>query len=183
MKMATAPRARQQRLWQTRPARKLARLLTAGALILAFAGVISARSNSKNNRRFTYVGGNQMLLRACVGDLELKNDVLTFRCPDGAETIPYASIQLMEYRPSLSQKVRKLAPHWEVIPSVAMPVLPKKRNRFFAVVYSEPASPSGNAHILKGLVLAVTPDAMQPYIAEIELKSNKRVEVYTHEEY
>ena len=158
----------------TRTARKLPRIVSALVAVLALAGILAARN--KETRKFVYVGGMQMLLRDCVGDLELKNDALTFRCHEGTETIPYASIELMQYRPRLSPKVHKLAIHWEVVPSAAMPVLPKKRNRFFAVVYSE-------AGIRKGLVLEASPETMQPYIAEIELKSNKRVEVYNHEEY
>ncbi len=149
-------------------------LLAGLAAILVFAGMLWGRS--KETRKFTYVGGNQTLLRDCAGDLQLKNDALTFRCPDGSETIPYASIEMMEYRPSLSPKIRKMAPHWAVVPSVAMPIMPKKHNRFFAVVYTD-------GGVRNGMVLEVSPQTMQPYVAEIELKSNKRVEVYSHEEY
>lgn len=188
MAMANAARSRQQSFHAMKLARTLAprgaglaAAFSALAVILAFAGVLNARA--KETRKFKYVGGMQMLLRDCAGDLELKNDSLTFRCGGTSESIPYSSIELMQYRPTLSSKIRKLAIHWEVVPSVAMPTLPKKRNRFFAVIYSEPASPSASARIVKGMVLEVSPETMQPYVAEIELKSNKRVEVYNHEEY
>jgi hypothetical protein len=156
------------------PARPLAHFLSALALIPAGAGILNARA--KETRKFKYVGGMQMLLRDCHGDLELKNDALTFRCADGSETIPYSAIELMQYRPSLSPRVRKLRIKWEVSPTAALPTLPKKRNRFLAVIYTEAGSS-------KGLVLEVSPETMQPYVAEIELKSNKRVEVYNHEDY
>jgi len=163
--------------------RRFSRIRAVGALaaILAFTGTLAPRS--KVARKFKYAGGMQSLLRDCSGGLELKTEALTFRCPDGTETVSYASIMFMQYRPSLSPKVRKLNIRWEVSPAAAMPIISKKRNRFFVVIYSEPALPSGRAGNPKGLVLEVTPETMQPYLAEIELKSGKRVEVYSHEDY
>jgi hypothetical protein len=179
--MAEALQQGRQRFWRRRTVGVLAPILSGLAAILAFTGTVA--SKSKETRKFKYAGGMQLLLRDCRGGLELKNDALTFRCPDGTETVPYTSIEFMEYRPSLSSKVRKLNIRWEVSPAGGMPIIPKKRNRFFVVIYSEPALPSGRAGNPKGLVLEVPPETMQPYIAEIELKSGKRVEVYSHEDY
>jgi hypothetical protein len=172
--MPKTRRQGRQRFWRIRAVGAL-------AAILAFAGTLTSRS--KETRKFKYAGGMQSLLRDCSGGLELKTDALTFRCPDGTETIPYTSIMFMQYRPSLSPKVRKLNIRWEVSPAAALPIVSKKRNRFFVVIYSKPALPSGRAGNPKGLVLEVAPETMQPYLAEIELKSGKRVEVFSHEDY
>ncbi len=165
--MAQGLRQRRHRFWRIRAVGVL-------VAILAFVGTLAPRS--KQTRKFKYAGGMQSLLRDCSGDLELKTDALTFRCPDGTETVPYASIMFMQYRPSLSPKVRKLNIRWQVSPAAALPIISKKQNRFFVVIYSDTGNP-------KGLVLEVTPKIMQPYLAEIELKSGKRVEVYSHEDY
>jgi hypothetical protein len=167
MKIAETRGQRRQKFW---------RISAVGALVAILASAGTLASRSKPNRRFKYVGGTESLLRDCSGDLELKNDALTFRCPGGTKTIPYASIEFMEYRPSPSAKVRKLGLQWEVPPPGAVPIISKKQNRFFAVIYSEAGNP-------QGLILEVSPNIMQPYIAEIELKSRKRVEVYSHEDY
>jgi len=61
---------------------------------------------------------------------------------------------------------------WKVKPT------PKHRrqNRYFTVLYNDAGS-------TRAIVFDVTPQVIQPYFAEIDLKSGKRVEVQSHEEY
>lgn len=65
---------------------------------------------------------------------------------------------------------------WQVRPPSAMPLLGSKKNRYFVIVYGAHGAPAG-------LVLEVPPLTMRPYLAEIDLKAGKRVEVKEYEEY
>jgi hypothetical protein len=50
------------------------------------------------------------------------------------------------------------------------------RNHYFTIVFTG----DGATH---AIVLAVSPEVMRPYLAEIDLKAGHRVEVQSHEEY
>lgn len=121
---------------------------------------------------FFYAGGTGTFTTGCGGDLELTHVSMTFRCPQGSVTIPYSSITLMQYRPKLSSQVRKLKLHWTVKPYGTS----AKRNQLFTILYKE-----GNA--TQALVLRVQPQTMRPYLAEIELNTRKRIEVWDYRGY
>ncbi len=122
--------------------------------------------------QFKYVGGTEDLVEGCEGNLELTSAVLTFKCPPGSVSVPYSSITLLEYRSNVSRRIRKLKLHWKVSP----PYGGGSKNRFFTVLFAE-----GGAS--RAIVLKVPPQSMRPYLAEIDLKAGKRVEVENHEEY
>jgi hypothetical protein len=121
---------------------------------------------------FKYVGGTEDVGWNCEGRVQLSGESLTFRCGERELAIPYASITLMQYRPDVSAKVREMNLNWKVRP----PHGRGKKNRYFSVVYSR----DGNTH---AVILEAGPDVMRPYLAEIDLKSGKRVEVRGYENY
>ncbi|MBI1983179.1 MAG: hypothetical protein HYS61_03160 [Acidobacteria bacterium] len=120
--------------------------------------------------QFKYAAGTESLHQGCEGNLELTSTGLTFRCPGGSITVPFSDITLMEYRNDVSRKIRKMKIPWRVKPNFVVPLLGGRRNRYFTVVFKT----DGTA---RALVLRVSPDAMRPYLAEIDLKSAHRVEV------
>lgn len=125
---------------------------------------------------FKYAGGTENLFEGCAGNLEVLPAVLTFKCEAGSVSVPYSSISLMQYRPDVSKKVWKMKPKWKVKPAYVVPVLGGKRNRFFTVLFSADGA-------RRAVVLEVLPGVMRPYLAEIDLKSGKRVEVLGYEKY
>lgn len=158
-------------------ASQTARLKTlVGSLLvawLALAGSAQARRKPQEAQPpFEYAGGTEGVPPSCAGNLEVSSQSLIFKCPQATVTMPFASISLMEYRSDVSWRVRKLKPEWKAYP----PKQGGKTNRYFTVVYSRPAA----THVV---ILQVAPQAMRPYLAEIELKSGKRVEVMGYEEY
>ena len=126
--------------------------------------------------RFKYVGGTDGLGESCAGNLELGLTGLTFRCPLGFVAVPYSAIELMQYRPDISRKVLKMKLKWKLKPVVESGLVGSKRNRYFTVVYR-------GASEARAMVLDVLPEAMLPYLAEIDLKAGKRVEVKPQEGY
>lgn len=50
---------------------------------------------------FKYVGGTEKLPENCHGALEVGTDSLSFVCPGGSVSVPYAAISLMQYRPDV----------------------------------------------------------------------------------
>ena len=155
----------------------LMRSAAALAATLIAAGLLWAGKNPKSSR-FKYAGGTENLEQNCEGRLEVTQNEMTFRCSTGSIAVPYEAITLMEYRPNLSRKVQKLKPKpkWRVRPAIESPIVGKKRNRYFTIVYTD----QGVNHVI---VLDVSPDMMRPYLAEIDLKSGKRIEVMGFEEY
>ncbi len=101
-------------------------------------------------------------------------EALAFRCRGSSVEIPYSSITLMQYRSDISKKVRKMKAEWKVRPTVISPIFGSKKNRFFAVVFRVDGKP-------RVLVLRVEPEAMRPYLAELDLRVEKRVEVQSYE--
>jgi hypothetical protein len=126
--------------------------------------------------QFKYAGGTENLTEGCEGNLELNPEAMKFKCWGGAVEIPYSDISLMQYRSDISRKVRKLKVKWKVRPSDVSPILRSKKNRFFAVVFRDEGKP-------RVVILRVEPKAMRPYLAELDLRAAKRVEVESYEEY
>jgi hypothetical protein len=145
------------------------------AFLLAASGLASQHAPQPS---FKYVGGTTALPEKCRGKLELNSQDMVFDCSEGSMSIPYTSIRYMEYRASISRKVRRMKPHWKVKPGTISPLFGGKRNRYFTIVYKDQEDGPTNA-----LVLEVSPDAMRPYLAEIDLKVGQRVEVESFEDY
>lgn len=102
-------------------------------------------------------------------------ELLTFHCSSGKIEIPYSAISEMEYRSEVSDHIRKMKVKWVLRPETVSAILKTKKNRFFTVVYRSEQAP----HIM---VLRVEPQAMRPYLAELDLRSDKRVQVETYDE-
>jgi len=153
-------------------------------MILAVAALLAASLSPGRERerptpsgpQFKYVGGTEKLVPHCEGNLELGSTALTFRCPEGSITILYDSISQMQYRPDVSKKIWKMKLKWKMRPDVDSPIVSSKHNRYFTVLYGTKAA-------TQAMVLDVTPEAMRPYLAEIDLKAGKRVEVRSFEDY
>lgn len=120
-------------------------------------------------RDFSYAGGTEALSTGCAGALELSPVSMTFTCPEGSVTIPYSAITLMQYRPKLSTRVRKMKLDWKARPEGTS----AKKNLLFTVLYRQGSS-------TQAMVLKVQPDNMRPYLAEIELNTRKRIEVWDY---
>jgi hypothetical protein len=144
-------------------------------MLVLTAGAAVAREETPKPQ-FKYAAGTESLSDGCEGNLELSSEGLTFKCLEGEVTAPYSSISLMQYRSDISRKVRHLKVHWKVRPDYQWPIFSGKTNRFFSVVYHL----KGATHVL---ILRVPPQAMRPYLAEIELRAEKRVEVESYEDY
>ena len=123
---------------------------------------------------FQYAGGSEKIEIDCAGKLEVSDSGLIFKCPGTSVDMPFSTITLMQFRPDISQSVRNLKLKRKTYyPSI---LVAGKQNRFFTVVYKK----QGATHVM---VLRVDPLSMRPYLAEIELKSGKRVEVMPYEDY
>lgn len=146
-------------------------LVFALAALRIVASAVYGREQPKEPQ-FTYVAGTEKLPEACRGNLEVSLKALTFDCTGGSITVPYSSISLMQFRSDVSRKVRKIKLKWKVEP----PPGGGKRNRYFTVLYTEQG-------VTRAMVLEVSPQAMRPYLAEIDLKAGDRVEVESHEKY
>jgi len=125
--------------------------------------------------QFKYWGGTEDVSEGCEGNLEINPEALTFRCWGGKIDIPYSSISAMEYRSEVSKRVRKMKVKWKVRPAAVSTILRAKKNRFFTVVYRVDQTP-------RVMVLRVEPRAMRPYLAELDLRSDQRVDVESYEE-
>jgi hypothetical protein len=145
------------------------------AILVTATGAAAAREEAPTPQ-FKYAAGTENLSDGCEGNLELTSEGLTFKCLGGEVTAPFRSISLMQYRSNVSKKVRRLKVHWKIRPDIPTPIFGGRHNRFFSVVYRL----EGATHVL---VLEVPPQAMRPYLAEIDLKAEKRVEVESYEDY
>jgi hypothetical protein len=125
---------------------------------------------------FKFAGGTANLPEGCQGALEVGAEAMTFKCSGGSVSVPYSAITLMQYRPDISRKIWKMKIKWQVKPPSVAPLVGGKKNRFFTVLYEEHG-------VKRGLVLDVPPLTMRPYLAEIDVKAGKRVEVKEYEEY
>jgi hypothetical protein len=152
--------------------RRCLRTLFCCLVALSIPTSLSSGGAPANAPPFQYAGGTEEVQQNCAGVLEVTSEALIFKCPLASLTLPFSSITLMEYRPNLSRRVGKLELEWRVRPYSGA----GKKNRYFTVVYKT----KGATHVV---VLKVSPRSMRPYLAEIELKSGKRVEVMGYEEY
>jgi hypothetical protein len=125
---------------------------------------------------FKYSGGSENVPAGCKGLVEVGASALTFKCPQGSFSVPYSSIDVMEYRPDISRKILRMKISWTVRPPVVAPIMVGKKNRYFTIVYQEQGE-------TRGVVLDVAPERMRPYLAEIDVKAGKRVEVKETEDY
>ena len=155
--------------------RKMRRRLLPAALLLAAAAIVYGREEGIEPQ-FKYAAGTESISEGCEGNLELTSTGLTFRCSAGSITAPFSSISLMQYRNDVSRKVRKMKLKWKIKPNFVAPLLGGRRNRYFTVVFKDDEL----THVM---VLRVSPRAMRPYLAEIDLKSTRRVEVQGYENY
>jgi hypothetical protein len=136
-------------------------------VLLLCSGLADGKRKPADEPPFQYVGGTENIPRGCGGKLEVRKDGLAFTCTTGSISLPFSAITLMQYRPDLSSQVWRMNIAWKVEP-------PRERvrhNKYLTVVYGE----QGTIH---AVVLSVEPDSLRPYLAEIELKSGKSVEVY-----
>ncbi len=146
---------------------------TVAALLLA--GTLSAREEQPKPQ-FKYAAGTESLSQGCEGNLEIGSEGLTFKCLGGSVSAPYSSISLMQYRSDVSRKVRRMKVKWTVRPDYVAPIFGGRRNRFFTVVFRTEGA-------VRVVILRVQPEAMRPYLAEIDLRAQRRVEVESYEEY
>jgi hypothetical protein len=146
------------------------------ALLLA-AGTLSAGAELLAPQ-FKYAAGTEDLPEDCEGNLELTQEGMGFRYEGGVISIPFASITRMQYRSDVSPKISRLKVMWKIRPpfSVSIPFIRPKQYRYFAVAYRV----DNSTHVL---VLRVPPGVMRPYLAEIDLKAHRRVEVENLEDY
>lgn len=148
--------------------------LVALAIILP-SGSSSADWHGRNKSKgaeFKYTGGTEDIAANCGGRVELGQHALTYRCEQHVITIPYESIQHMQYRNDISKEILGLGLKWRVVPDLER----VKANRYFTIEYKA----GGALHVM---VFDVNPEVMIPYFAEIDLKSGKRVEVRGYEDY
>lgn len=134
-----------------------------------FAAPVFGSSNHTQAPDFFYAGGTLAFTTGCGGTLGVSVEAMTFACPEGAITIPYSAITLMQYRPSLSRKVKHMKLHWTARPTASA----RHKNLLFTILYKK-----GGA--TQALVLRVHPDQMRPYLAEIELNARKRIQVWDY---
>ena len=123
--------------------------------------------------QFTYAGGTEDVPEGCTGVLQLTSNSMAYKCDQRTVMVPYDAIDVMEYRPNVSPRIWKLNPAWKVKPPE---YIRGKKNHYFTLVYRD----SGATHIL---VLDVPVDEMSPYLAEIELKTDRRVDVQRQDDY
>ena len=150
--------------------------LLAGVLVLALTASPMAGGEEAVRSQFKYAGGTENVSGGCEGNLELRPEFVAFTCRGGEVSVPYSSITLMQYRSGISRRVRRLKVPWKVNPIIFPQVVGGKKNRYFTVVYRLENQP-------RVLILRVHPDAMRPYLAELDLRSQRRVEVQSYEEY
>lgn len=173
--MRNLEQSRDAQRGRARSARPWAALALALAFVL-IEGHWSAApvlgSEKAREPQFTYVGGTENVLAGCSGRLQLTSEAIGFECAPYTITIPYESIRIMEYRANISRDVRKLKLNWKMLPLESR----SSKNRYFTVVYTV----AGATH---AMVLEVPPEEMLPYLAEIDLKAGRRVDVERHEDY
>jgi len=141
-------------------------------LVLLIPGSAPLGIEQAKEAIFQYAGGTERIEIDCAGKLEVSDSGLIFKCPGASVDMPFSAISLMQFRPDISPQVRNLKLKWKTYPSI---LVAGKQNRYFTVVCKK----QGVTHVM---VLRVDPLSMRPYLAEIELKSGKRVEVMPFED-
>lgn len=150
----------------------------AAIFLLLFTGLISltrlASAQRNQASRFTYVGGTESAPWGCVGELELTPDTLIYKCGQYTVKAPYSAIETMQFRDDIPSHIRRMKVKW----AVKLPPGERgnNKNHFFIVLYRG----AGGARVL---VFDIPSDQMRPYLAELDLKVGRRVEVQSHENY
>lgn len=141
-------------------------------LIVAILALLFALPCSGEEKKgsFRYVGGTLGLRSTCEGALHVRDRSLEFFCQGSPISIPFSSIRFMEYRPKLSEKINKGGYGWVLKP----PSTRGKKESYFAVAFTE-------AETEQVAVFLVKPEVMRPYLAEIDLRSGKRVKMELYE--
>lgn len=136
-------------------------------LLFLFTGWVYGKRKPTEVPLFLYEAGTENLARGCGGKLEVLKDALAFTCPQGSVTMPFSAITLMQYRPDVSKQVVGMNIDWKVRPALDR----ARDNIYFTVLCNE----NGKT---RAVVLRVDVVSLRPYLAEIELKSGKNVQVY-----
>jgi hypothetical protein len=155
--------------WQARSA-EFTRIVLLPLAMLAVPFVTCAREKVAPPP-FKYVGGTEDVSYNCRGEIQLRAESLAFQCSQYRLAIPYSSISLMQYRPDVAKRVKKMKLDWKV----RLPRGGGKKNHYFTVLYNQGSTP----HVI---VLEASPEVMRPYLAEIDLRAGKRVEVRGYED-
>ena len=142
-------------------------LYAAAAALLVLTSWAYGKKKSEDEPPFTYLAGTENLERGCGGKLEVHTDGLAFTCPAGSVTLPFSGITLMQYRPDLSQTVVDMKIPWKVPPQLSR----QRENKYFTVVANDQGK-------IRAVILRVDSKSMIPYLAEIDLKSGKSVQVW-----
>ena len=77
---------------------------------------------------FQYAGGTEKIEIDCAGKLEVTLESLVFKCPGGSVVMPFSTITLMQFRPDVSRRVRKLKLKWTTYPNI---LIAGKQNQVF----------------------------------------------------
>lgn len=148
--------------------RARAAILAVFAVLVLQTGLGAAQHDESS--RFKYVGGTEDVRYGCVGTLQIGEDSLIFKCESSEAKVPYRQIETMEYRANVTRRIRKMKVKWTAFPPDRSG---GSKNIYFILVY----------RITHVLILQVPEDQMRPYLAEIDLKMGRRVEVQSHENY
>ena len=143
------------------------------AAMILMLGSSSFGNEQARDSIFQYAGGTEKIEIDCPGKLEVTTEGLVFKYPSGSVKMPFSTVTLMQFRPDVSRRVRRLKLKWTTYPTI---LIPGKENRYFTIVCKK----QGVTHVV---ILRVDPLSMRPYLAEIELKSGKRVEVMPYPDY
>jgi hypothetical protein len=82
-------------------------------------------------------------------------------------TLPFSGITVLQYRPDVSKAVMDMKIPWKVPPQLSR----VRENKYFTVVCNDQGK-------IRAMVLQVDPNTLIPYLAEIELRSGKTVQVW-----
>ncbi len=136
-------------------------------LLLLLTGLVFGKRKPVDEPPFLYEAGTENLERGCGGKLEVLRDAIAFNCPQGTVSMPFSAITLMQFRPDVSKQVVRMNIDWKVRPQSTK----ARDNLYFTILCNENGK-------IRAIVLRVIPDTLRPYLAEIELKSGKNVQVY-----
>jgi len=180
-KKPTNPRSPAGGQIRTTPARSVRLLIAAAATVMLFTSsaapsIFHKRKHNKVQSRephFSYAGGTADIPGSCSGVLQLTSLAMEYKCAGRTVSVPYHEISVMQYRSDISRDIWKMEVAWKLKPPE---YAHGKVNRYFTLVYES----NGAKQVL---VLDVPPDEMRPYLAEVELKTNQRVDVERHDDY
>lgn len=141
--------------------------LTKWAAILAALVLVvpQARARPRDQTLFKYVAGTESLPKDCMGELEVTDSHLVFRCAQTSVSIAYDDITEMEFQPQVSKKIRKLKLGWTIKPTSSR----GKHKGFFTVLYHTGGQ-------TRAIILQVRDETMRPYMAEIGLRTGRPIE-------